>query len=98
MRIPILRALGASSRSSPICLVPSDPATRVAPVAFLSGRLRLVTRPDFTGSTAVENTIGVILAVLATIPSAFVVSLRLTLALTTRCPGRRFHDEPQQHR
>jgi hypothetical protein len=53
-------AEGTNSCSSCNCLGPTSTFNVVTPVRFPPGRLRLLTSPTSTGSTAVAKTIGIV--------------------------------------
>src|SRR5262249_12730738 len=53
-------AAGTSSYKSPSCFAGSGPAIKFTPVRLPPGRLRLVTRPAWTGSMPVSRTIGIV--------------------------------------
>ena len=62
-------AFGISSRNSSNCLLTNSLSRNATPVALPSGRLKLLTRPIFTGSTELMKAIGIIF-VAATAASA----------------------------
>jgi hypothetical protein len=53
-------ALGASSRNSSKRFGPSVVVKKLTPVTFASGRARLLTRPEATGSLPAAKTIGIL--------------------------------------
>ena len=57
---PNVVAFGTRSRSSPSCFGPSEDATIETPVRLASGRLRLLTSPNSTGSLPLTKTIGIV--------------------------------------
>ena len=59
MRTPTTPARGASSWSIPSRFASGAVVSRLMPVAFPPGRLRLATNPILTGSPPVVNTIGI---------------------------------------
>ena len=63
------RSVGTRSRISSSRFVFSSEVKRFKPVALPPGRLRLVTNPNFTGSSAARKTIGIVMvAALAASP------------------------------
>ena len=86
-------ALGANSRTNSSLFWPSGPDTRVMPVAFPPGRLKLATRPAATGSSPTTNTIG--MDVVATLAAFAAGGPEATMTSTARrtnsvaCAGRR---------
>src|SRR6516225_9636471 len=75
-------AFGTSSRSSPTCFPPSAPNKLITPVMFPPGRLRLATRPAWTGSPPLTNTIGIV--VVAALAASAEVSPPLVTMTATR--------------
>src|SRR5262245_38668120 len=57
---PTAVVFGLSSRNNSRRFAPSGPASIVAPVILMPGRLRLVTRPDPTGSDPAMKTIRIL--------------------------------------
>ncbi len=58
---PITPAFGTTSRRSSSCLdSKSGPVKKEMPVILPPGRLSLATRPTFTGSSPVANTMGIV--------------------------------------
>ena len=60
MSIAMVRAEGTNSRSSSSRFAPSATVIRLAPVTLPPGRLKLATKPNWTGSPALTNTIGMV--------------------------------------
>jgi hypothetical protein len=80
--IAIVVALGTSSEISPNRFWFSSLLMRVAPVTLPPGRLKLATRPSFTGSPPVWNTIGMVdVAALAAIAG---LEVRVAAITSTR--------------
>src|SRR5215471_15415215 len=57
---PMRAVLGKSSRRIPSLFFVSSAEKKLIPVALLSGRERLATRPSLTGSSPTPNTIGIV--------------------------------------
>jgi hypothetical protein len=56
----MVAAAGTRSTSSSNRFASKGPVSKVTPVMLPSGRLRLATRPAFTGSAPTSNTIGIV--------------------------------------
>jgi hypothetical protein len=73
--------VGTSSRKSPKRLAANSAEKKLMPVAFPPGRARLATRPIFTGSAAVENTIGIVEVAAFAASAAGVNAVAITVTL-----------------
>ena len=86
-------AFGTSSRSSSSRFAPSAPEIMLTPVMFPPGRLKLLTNPSLTGSSAAEETIGM-LAVAALAARA---ALLPPLTITATCSWASLYRLRQRH-
>src|SRR5215467_3591193 len=80
---PMRAVLGRSSDLIPSLFFVSSAEKKLIPVALLSGRERLATRPSLTGSSPTPNTIGIVV-VAAFAASAAGVLAEVTITLTRR--------------
>ncbi len=99
----MVAAVGTRWRSMSNRLAPRSPDTKLTPVTLPPGRLRLATKPSWTGSAPVVNTIGVVLVAAITArmpvllaPARITAALRANRSLTiagqrsTSGPGQRY--------
>jgi hypothetical protein len=80
----IVPGLSNNSRTSPKRFGPSSTVKRLTPVALPLGRLKLATRPSWTGSSPMVNTMGiVVVAALAAKAEGLSVATSITTCRRT---------------
>ena len=81
-------SLGTSSRKSPSRLASSAKVSQLIPVTLPPGRLRLATRPSFTGSAPLEKTIGIVVVAALAASDAGVPPPAVATITVTRRPTK----------